>query len=332
MQHIKKSLITTTAFAAGLAGFNSLSHAQLVWDAEGADDFWHTPANWTSDTVPTGGSAVIGDGNTGFTSGTVDYNATSGTTTLTTLSVGINGSGTGTLNISGGSLTAAFASGTTNSSAGNINLTGGTMTMLNGSQFGGSGQTTTLHVNGGTLGHSGTIFTQLASGGNIIMESGSVVDSGGGNRIRTTNIGAGQSAGFTVQGSNSTINWGNIQLLGAGALNWNFNADTSGVSIFNTNAFDFLDGDELNVTVDLSGYDVSNGTTLTLIDAAFGTCDDTIFDSLVVSNGSGTFSVIDDGSGKQLQLTGIVVPEPSTYALIGGCFALAAVMFRRRQA
>lgn len=56
----------------------------------------------------------------------------------------------------------------------------------------------------------------------------------------------------------------------------------------------------------------------------------TTFDNRISSVGTGSFTTI-AGIDGSIQMVQIPVPEPSTYALLGGLFALGFVMWRRRR-
>ena len=129
---------------------------------------------------------------------------------------------------------------------------------------------------------------------------------------------------FTINGSDSTIGWGDIQLNSVGGIhNWNFNTTDGDVSTFGANSITQHGDEILNVYVDLTNYDSASGD-LVLIESPFdgGWTDDSIFNELVVTaGGTGTFEVKHLAPAFRLLLTNIsVVPEPSAYALIGGAW------------
>jgi hypothetical protein len=90
-----------------------------------------------------------------------------------------------------------------------------------------------------------------------------------------------------------------------------------------------------SLEVDLTSYSASNG--LSLILASYGTFSDGPFNSITVTGIAGATWTQDvdytidlgDGSADTLSLT--IIPEPGTYALIGGMLALGYVMVRRRR-
>ena len=110
---------------------------------------WETGTNWSAGAKPgTTDDAVIGN------NGTANYDSTTGSNTISTLALGKSNpsGGTGTLNISGGSLSITnnltIAAGS--SMAGSLSLTAGSLTVGGNIVDGGNG-TSTFTLNGGTL-------------------------------------------------------------------------------------------------------------------------------------------------------------------------------------
>ena len=331
MKNTPKNILTASALIAGLAGMSSVAQAQIEWTAGDTNGDFATGSNWAGNVAPTnGGIAHIGNGNAGNPTASATYST--GTTALNTLNVGFAGTTTGTLNITGGTLTGATNLGSNNDASGNINLSGGTLG-VNGGSIGGSSATSTLTLNGGTWQDGGsTSFFQIQNNAHLIFNSGTVNSTANEqHRFRFGNLTG--AATFEVNGSASSLDFGNLQFNGTnGIINWNFNTDAAGVSAFNSNSFDFIandDGESLNVYVDLADYGSTN--TIVLMQSTFSTWDASLFDNLEVTGGTGDFVFTDVGFGTQLTLENIVIPEPGTYALIGGCFALSAVMLRRRR-
>ena len=109
-------------------------------------------------------------------------------------------------------------------------------------------------------------------------------------------------------------------------------ADATSVTTWsNANTFD-VGAD--NLTVDLTAYTIVGASSLTLVDYTGGSLSNT-FASVTVTDSSGTLTegvdyTLDYTTGSNITLN--VVPEPGTYALIGGMLALGYVMVRRRRA
>ena len=114
---------------------------------------------------------------------------------------------------------------------------------------------------------------------------------------------------------------------GTRGFNTTWEAGASSVTTWNSAHFDL----GLNhLTVDLTSYTAGAGS-LTLVD--YTTLGGTVFASVNVFDGSGTLALgtdytLDYTTGSNITLN--VIPEPGTYALIGGLLALGYVMVRRR--
>ena len=135
---------------------------------------------------------------------------------------------------------------------------------------------------------------------------------------------------------------GNSWIYNTAAVQWNVGADGS-IGTLKTNrkstggAADFSDGEwrynttAVDMVVVLDDYAI-DGETITL-QLVSGIQNESTFAANVTFMLNGD-DVTDDftwngaGSGS---FDGIVVPEPGTYALLAGCFALASVMIRRRR-
>ena len=129
----------------------------------------------------------------------------------------------------------------------------------------------------------------------------------------------------------------NSWIYNTAAITWNVDADGS-VGTLKTsrneqNAGQF-DGEwrynssAADMVVDLSEY-VADGSTISL-QLVSGIQNESAFASNVTFLRDGSDITSDfsyDGTGT---FSGVVVPEPGTYALFAGCFALASVMIRRR--
>ena len=97
---------------------------------------------------------------------------------------------------------------------------------------------------------------------------------------------------------------------------------------------DIVSIDDFIVTVDLTAYTVAGASSLSLI-AYSGTLD-TTFNSVTVTDGAETLVngvdyTLSYGDLSNDAITLNLIPEPGTYALIGGMLALGYVMVRRRR-
>jgi len=112
-------------------------------------------------------------------------------------------------------------------------------------------------------------------------------------------------------------------------MNFIWEAGLTSVTTWNTTSFT---SDSSWLTVDLANYTIVGASSLTLVDYT-GTNTGT-FASNTVTDSSGTLTegvdytidYITDGN-----ITLNIIPEPGTYALIGGMLALGTVMLRRRR-
>ncbi len=335
MQNTPSKLLAASTLLAGFVGFSSIAQAQVSrYSGTGS---WSDVGNPGWDVAPTA-SVEIGEAGT---TDVVTHSSTTANSTLTgTLTIGVGTGSSGTLNLSGGTLTSAGSnlSGSDNAT-GTFNINGGRYETSGANNLGAFGSgSAKLNLSSGTLTTTSgnQAFFQLGGNSEFNISGGSVEYNGGGNgvRVQTGFLGGGTS-NFTITGSDASLDFGNFTMNGTGNLNFNFNADADGVSVLNSNSFDNIDGSALNesIYVDVANYDVNtNGTTITLIDTEFSSWDQDDFANLQVLNGTGNFVFTADGFGTVLTLENItVVPEPSSFALLGGFLALGSVMLRRRR-
>lgn len=196
---------------------------------------------------------------------------------------------------------------------GTLNLTGGALTLT---QTSGANNATHFNLNGGST-------LNFFDGVHTINE-----------RINTT----GATSTVRVTGSLATINVHQQSFFNA---TMDFVFDAAGISTFDSDSR--LGFGDSTITIDASAY-TGGAATFVLVDTDF-------FNGTYAYNGGGfatigtivaptgytaTFdqSKFDgdpgDGFTGEITVTLAVVPEPGTYALLGGIFALSYVMVRRR--
>jgi cytoskeletal protein CcmA (bactofilin family) len=130
----------------------------------------------------------------------------------------------------------------------------------------------------------------------------------------------------------------NSWIYNTAAITWNVGADGS-IGTLKTNRLEQnagqfdgewrYDSSAADMVVDLSAYE-ADGSSISL-QLVSGIQNESAFASNVTFLRDGSDITSDfsyDGTGT---FSGVVVPEPSTYALLAGCFALASVMIRRRR-
>jgi hypothetical protein len=289
-----KTIKTPLVAFAGMVLLGSALSAATAWTGNANDgDLFGTAGNWNASVLPGTGTATIGNGDT------VDL-STNYATTIDGVTVTLNS----TLNAS-----ADFtATGLTIQNTGTVNLTDGAFTLPKTSASNnGSGADGVLNINtGGTLN---------ISGGDHIFNERSTI-----NGI------------FRVTGSTSTIR---LNQIGSASGTFDFVFDTAGVSTITGDlGFSWFSIGSASVTVNGSAV-AGVAASYTLFD-----CDD---DGGMMSEGDFTIAglgtegvdwnlVITDNPAGSLRDTVVlnVIPEPGTYALLGGLLALTYVMVRRR--
>lgn len=226
--------------------------------------------------------------------GTVNQSA--GSLSVTTLNVG-NGTGSGEYNMSGGTLTGSTGAMTVGAN-GAFNMSGGTLTSSSAS----------------------TTATRFAvnSGGSFDISGGTFADDG-----RLSVLGT-----FTITGDAATINLHQMSSA-ANTGTFEFAFDSDGVSTIASDSW--LDFSLASLSI--VGTDYAGGAgDFVLVDAGNTLLNGGFDTSKMTVAGFG-----EEGVGWNLTqdfdantVTFTVVPEPGTYALLGGLFALGYVMVRRR--
>ena len=284
-----------------LLGSAPTSYA-AVWDDGGVGNEWGTAENWAGDVYP------VNETNT------VNGNRTATQSTGTPGDSGqirIGNNTDGTLNITGGTLTASAGNGNVNigynnGATGTLNMSGGTLVAVD--------------LNIGFLG-AGTTGIATVSGGTINLSDDLVL----GNGTSTT------SGELTIVGDSATINVGdNMTIAVNGTAELTFELGATGVSTIDvTNIFDINSGADL--FIDGLNYTGGYNTVIDLV--TFGSLGDSTWDSITIDNflkpggGEWTTSINFDGDSMYLS----VVPEPSSTALLG-LGGLALMLRRKRSA
>ena len=252
-----------------------------------------------SGTVLTGGGITLGvDNGSGTFSGVIGNSGFGGS------AFSITKSGSGTQTLSGAN---TYTGATTVSSG---------MLLVNGDNSAASGAVTV--ASGATLGGSGTI------GGATTIQSGGFLAPGNSPGILTFSgaltLDAGSFTNMEITGSTRGTDYDGIDVVGAltygGALTLTSNT-LVGVGTYNL--FDFASQSGDFTSIILSGTAYASGLSFTL---------DTPNDVWEAVDDSQTYTFY-NGSGNLV--VAVVVPEPRTYALLGGMFALTHVMLRRRR-
>jgi hypothetical protein len=294
---MKKQLIGLFSLAT-LA--SSASAANINWNGGGTNDNWNFGSNW--------GGTVPGLNDTAFIRVTSNPFQNAQVREVARLGIGIEDQ---VVNLfvgsSGGSLTMGNTTATQNSigqhtsGTSSVTLQGGAWTANNVTVIGGGG-----------TGH--TDFNVQA--GALTLTSATIGSETG-------------TAAFNIIGDAATQMQGNGWTIGAnGTLSFDF--DSTGVSQLDLS---FLTADTATLAVDLTDYQGALGT-ITLVDANrdnTGQEFNSIFSTVNLTEGAYAGSFITQDLATDL-ITITIIPEPGTYALLGGLLALSAVMLRRQRA
>ena len=324
MKKTPKSIRTTFTLLVGLASWHSIAQAQINWDGGDSTELWSTNTNWVGDVVP--GAADTARIGHPFNSNPATATYDAGTTTVTGLIVGqgFGGAATGTLNITGGTLTSnTLTMGQYDSSEGTLNINGGTLDLaITQNNFIGTSGTASIHVLDGFLigasqarlwlGNSGTGSIDI-SGGRI----GTADGTGYGVTVYMDQLGATGTANFTINGSSGAMNMDTFRINGStGTATINMNADSGGISTLYAAAISTEGAGTQNLNIDLTNYDISNGTSIKLFDSDFASIPsdlNDVFDSIVITGGTGTFTVSTEGSGSIVTLESITVASSDPF-------------------
>ena len=164
-----------------------------------------------------------------------------------------------------------------------------------------------------------------AIGGNI---SGVISDSVGGAELTKTGTGTLKLSAANTYTGDTTITAGAFELASTGSMSFLIGADGVNNKIVDTGAAAItLDG---LFVFDTAGASDEFGDSWTIVMSNLETYG-TNFD--VTGFTEGATGIWTSGIYQFSESTGAlsVVPEPGTYALLAGCFALASVMIRRRR-
>ncbi len=306
------ALVKRFAFALALTLLaSSVSAAISTWDGTSADGNWDTAGNWDNGVPGTSDQAIISNGDTVTKTGdlTLDNNSTVDDGLQLT---------NGTLNVTG-----SFSN-TIPTYTDNANMV---------SQLGVSDGSTT-----GTLTVGGTYTLGYKSSGSTRYATLDIFE--GSSLTAADFIGRNRSYGTVSQNGGWKLN----VLGGSVAITDTFNfSDGSesgnGRGIFTIGNLGTATGGTVNIATmssdwtDLAGHYVLFNDSLGSLTfgktnyANIADVQDLIDNDFIRKDGgiTGGFSIIDNGTSWT-----VAVPEPGTYALLAGCFALASVMIRRR--
>jgi hypothetical protein len=204
-------------------------------------------------------------------------------------------------------------------------------------------QASSLTVNGTLNGNFGINSTAMQYVGEAGTVTGNIELNGSDQMTVAGNV-TGQfalnqtSQAFIEATANILSNSGNSWIYNTAAITWNVGADGS-IGTLKTNRLEQnagqfdgqwrYDSSAADMVVDLSAYE-ADGSSISL-QLVSGIQNESAFASNVTFLRDGSDITSDfsyDGTGT---FSGVVVPEPGTYALLAGCFALASVMIRRRR-
>ena len=265
----------------------------VTWDGGGTTNLWSEAANWSDDIVPSAFTGTVRIGDNGGTITKMPEVAADTAIAANSCYVGDNGSGPGSLTVSGGALQVnlggLFVG--TNFKNGAVTQTGGQVTV--------AGET--------ALGHESNFGSYTISGGAL---------NAGGHLLLTD---AGASSGlFEVDGTDPTSIAAGYQVLfrnGAGELKYVM--DASGVTPITTPRLNFNNSTTHKLTVDASAYSGPEDDII-LMDNAGGSL-----------SFSGQFGTLNLSGGAQSIAYGTVIPNALTVYVIPSYLTLTTTTVAR---
>ena len=228
--------------------------------------------------------------------------------------------------------------------------------------FGQSGSQSTWHITGGSLkltgdgggGNDGQLYISWGGDGDtrgvVNLSGGSLTAKGFGVNVNSAadvaqlNISGsgnfdlnghfGTGAGFngaenrvTITGSNATIDISNSATIGAHA-SLEFTLDAGGASTFVANTFTANAAADLVIDFGAYAYSGSGTDKITIVNANNLNAAFDVANISYRNDGGLDYELIQDTGSGDIYLN--VVPEPASWALLGGLFALLHIMMRRR--
>lgn len=176
----------------------------------------------------------------------------------------------------------------------------------------------TLNLQGGALTHTTSTNTNWAMNGDVVVTGG---DHLFGDRLTGTGsitIVEDGATGFTIRQMNHLF---------TGDFNFQVAAD-GGVTAIDSVSWMTFAGSTLNVDLSALGADFND--TITLFDCS-NLVDGGEFGAVNISGIDAERWTLTQDTVTTQQITLTVVPEPSSFALLAGCFALTSIMVRRRR-
>jgi hypothetical protein len=299
----RKAFFGTAALA--LLASAAVSHAATTTWTGDTDTAYGDADNWGNGVPTSADSAIMSGGGSGVTE-------LSGGGDETVLSLNVRNGHQFTIDNSGGTFTVIgnlnLGRGVESTSVSSIYQTDGTVSL------GG------LDMSGNATG--GSSFYEI-SGGSLIIGGFDTFDVGGDGGTGTTGGGS-DLATFSIVGDTATVS-ATCKIFARASSVFSFTLGASGIDTIDTTAA--LDIN-LGAVLEIDGSSYTGGAgTISLF--SYSTLVDEEEFTLIISGFTDLDAEVVYGTNSiDLVLTSI--PEPSTFALLGGLFAFAAVMVRRR--